>query len=94
MTHTASKAMYYRVFAALMVLTAATVGISFVELGALNVTVALLVAITKATLVMLFFMHLLHSNRLTWLAMLVAIYFFAIMMVLTYSDYGARGWLR
>ena len=93
-SHASSKAIYFRVFGALMVLTATTVGVSFVDLGALNFTVALAIAVTKATLVLLFFMHLLHSNRLTWIAMIGALYFFAIMVVLTYSDFGARAWVR
>jgi cytochrome c oxidase subunit 4 len=74
-----------------MGLTAITVGASFIELGPLNVSVALAIAATKATLVLLFFMHLLHSNRLTWIVMAGAVYWLVILIVLTFSDYAARG---
>ncbi len=88
--YTAAPRIYFIIFAALMILTATTVGVSFIELGQLNLTVALAIAGTKALLVLLFFMHLIHSNRLTWIAIAGAVYFFAIMIVLTISDYATR----
>lgn len=83
---------YFLVFAALMILTMTTVAVSFVELGPANVTVALAIAAIKATLVLLFFMHLLHSNRLTWIVIAAAIYWLGIMILFTMSDYRTRIW--
>ena len=59
---------YYTVFAALIALTLLTVGMSFLELGAWHTTVGVLIGVVKASLVGLFFMHLLHSSRASWLA--------------------------
>ena len=56
--HISPKRLYYTIFTALMVLTAITVAVAFVNLGTLNFPIALGIAITKATLVILFFMHL------------------------------------
>ena len=89
--HAATPRNYFVIFGILMGLTATTVGASFLELGPLNLTVALAIAGTKALLVLLFFMHLIHSNRLNCIAIAGAVYFFAILVVLTMSDYGARG---
>ena len=61
---------YYSVFAALIALTLLTVGLSFLDLGAWHTTVGVLIGVVKATLVGLFFMHLLHSSRASWLAVL------------------------
>ena len=91
--HVSSLAMYFGVFLALMVLTAITVWVSTVDLGALNVPVAMAIAILKAVLVILFFMHVLHSSRLTWVIVLGAGMFLAVLFVLTFSDYLTRHWL-
>src|SRR5947199_340591 len=58
--------LYVAVFAALIVLTVATVAVSYVDLGPASVVVALAIAFTKAVLVVLFFMHLRESSGLTW----------------------------
>jgi cytochrome c oxidase subunit 4 len=63
--HVSPKSTYYAIFGALMVFTAITVGVAFVNLGAFNFPVALAIALTKATLVILFFMHAKYSSRLT-----------------------------
>ena len=81
---------YYSVFAALIALTLLTVGISFLELGAWHTTVGVLIGAVKATLVALFFMHLLHSSRASWLAVLAGLFWLGILMVLTLSDYLSR----
>ena len=59
------RATYFTVFGTLMVLTAVTVAAAFTNLGVLNFPVALGIAITKATLVILFFMHAKYSSKLT-----------------------------
>jgi cytochrome c oxidase subunit IV len=81
---------YYSVFAALIALTLLTVGVSFLELGAWHTTVGVLIGVVKATLVVLFFMHLLHSSRASWLAVLAGLFWLGILMVLTLSDYLTR----
>ena len=78
--HVTSRKVYYAVFAALLILTYATVAVSKVDLGRFNTIVALTIAVTKAVMVVLFFMHVRYSTRLTklvvvggflWLALLV-----------------------
>ncbi len=81
---------YYRVFAALIALTLLTVGVSFLELGAWHTTVGVLIGVAKASLVGLFFMHLLHSSRASWLAVLAGLFWLLILMSLTLSDYLTR----
>jgi cytochrome c oxidase subunit 4 len=84
---------YLAIFLALMVLTAATVGASEIDLGRFNVLVALAIAITKATLVILFFMHVWYSSRLTMIVLATAFFWLGVMIVLTLSDVLSRGWL-
>jgi cytochrome c oxidase subunit 4 len=89
--HVSPKSIYYGIFGALMVLTAVTVGVAFVNLGAFNFPVAIGIAITKATLVILFFMHAKYSSTLTKLFVGTAFFFLAIMLGLTMTDYMSRG---
>jgi cytochrome c oxidase subunit 4 len=90
--HVSPKSTYYAIFGALMVLTAATVGAAFINLGALNFPVALAIAVTKATLVILFFMHVKYSSRLTKFIVGMSFFFLGIMFALTLTDYMSRGW--
>ena len=90
--HISPKTTYYGIFGALMVLTAVTVSVAFINLGALNFPVALGIAILKATLVILFFMHVKYSSRLTKLICGTAFFFLIILFGLTLSDYMSRGW--
>jgi cytochrome c oxidase subunit IV len=89
--HISPKSTYYAIFAALMVLTAITVAVAFVNLGSFNFPVALGIAITKATLVILFFMHARYSSKLTKLFVGTAFFFLAILLTLTMTDYLSRG---
>ena len=91
--HVVSVKLYIGVFLALMVLTAVTVAAAFVDLGVLNTFVALGIAVTKATLVVLFFMHVKYSSRLTWLVVASGFVFLAIMLAFTMADVVSRGWL-
>ena len=88
----ASLVMYFSVFGALLVLTFLTVWVSTIDLGALNTTVALVIAIAKALLVILFFMHVIHSSRLTWVVVLGSFLWLGVLFVLTFSDYMTRHW--
>ena len=84
---------YYRVFGTLIVLTFLTVGLSFLELGEWHTVAGLIIAICKAALVALFFMHLLSSQRLTWIVLGAGLFWLGVLMVLTLSDYLTRHWL-
>lgn len=74
------------VFAALVVLTVVTVSVSYFNLGALNLLVALGVATTKATLVALYFMHLRYDNALHAVIFLIGVAFLALFLVITMLD--------
>jgi cytochrome c oxidase subunit 4 len=75
-----------------MVMTAITVAAAFTNLGSLNFPVALAIAIFKATLVVLFFMHVKYSSKLTKLVVGGAFFFLIVLFGLTLSDYLSRGW--
>jgi len=83
---TAARRTYFIVYAALIVLTVVTVLVSYVNLGLLNVVVALLIASVKASLVALFFMHLKSEDRLVWGFALVPIAFLALIILGTLVD--------
>jgi cytochrome c oxidase subunit 4 len=86
------RRVYYLIFAALMACTALTVAVSFVDLGPINAVVALTIAVLKATLVVLFFMHVKYSTRLTWLVIAGSVFWLGILLALTFSDYLTRAW--
>jgi cytochrome c oxidase subunit 4 len=88
--HIVSKTIYFLIFGALLVLTVVTYLVALVDLGALNVVVALAVAVTKAVLVVLYFMHVRYSNRLTKIVVIAGFFWLAILVVLTLSDYFTR----
>ena len=81
---------YYMIFGALMVLTIITVGVSYVELSTpLAITVALIVAGIKGSLVALYFMHLLHERKVIYWVLALTVIFFIFMMfvpLLTNAD--------
>ena len=90
--HVSPKSTYYLIFGTLMVATAVTVFVAFLNLGVLNFPVAISIAIVKATLVILFFMHAKYSSRLTKLIVGGAFFFLLILLTLTMTDYMSRGW--
>jgi len=89
--HISPKSTYYAIFGALMVLTAVTVGVAFVNLGSFNFPVAIGIAILKATLVILFFMHAKYSSALTKMFVGTAFFFLFILLTLSLTDYLSRG---
>lgn len=91
--HVAPKSLYYGIFAALMVGTVITVAVAFVDLGALNNVVMLSIAVAKATLVVLYFMHVRWSTRLTWVVVVSGFFWLLIMFSFTMMDYLSRGWM-
>ena len=90
--HIVPRRTYYVIFGILMLCTYLTVQIAFFDLGAFNVVAALTIAVIKATLVVLFFMHVKYSTRLTWVVIAGGIFWLGILLVLTMSDYLTRGW--
>ncbi|HSO07902.1 MAG TPA: cytochrome C oxidase subunit IV family protein [Pelomicrobium sp.] len=84
---------YLLTWAALMLLLAATVGISFVPMGGLNVVANLAIAVLKTLLVMAVFMHLLHARGIVRLAAAAGFFWLLLLLVLSMSDYLTRGLL-
>jgi cytochrome c oxidase subunit IV len=87
---------YLTIFGLLMVLTATTVTVSFIDLGPFNTVVAILIAVTKMMLVILYFMHVRYSSRLTWAVIGGGFFWLALLLLLTLGDYLTRGpgWLH
>jgi cytochrome c oxidase subunit IV len=92
--HIVQKKVYFVIFGLLLVFTvltyyAAQVNLDNVFRGA-NTVVALTIAVIKATLVVLYFMHVRYSTRLTWVIVAAAIFWLGILFVYTMSDYATR----
>lgn len=90
--HIVSKKVYYTIFMALMLLTILTVMVAFVDLGALNLPVAIAIAIVKATLVFLYFMHVKYGSKLVKIGIVAALFTLMVMFSITLSDYFTRYW--
>jgi cytochrome c oxidase subunit 4 len=88
--HVTSRKVYFLVFGALMILTLATWLVAQVDLGWANDVVALAIAVTKALLVILFFMHVRYSTRMTVITALAGFFWLAILIFLTLNDYVTR----
>jgi len=92
--HIVYPRVYLTIFLALMLGTGLTVLAAFRDFpGPLNAVLALTIAVVKATLVVLYFMHVRYSSRLVWLIIGSALFWLAIMFALTISDYWTRTWL-
>jgi cytochrome c oxidase subunit 4 len=92
--HIVSPRIYLTIIAALLILTATTVGASFVDMGVFNPIVALGIAVVKAMLVVLFFMHVKYSTKLTKLTVGAGVFTFLILVGMTLTDYFTRAWGR
>lgn len=90
--HITPLSVYFAVFAALAVGTILTYLASTVDLGWMNTPIALVIATVKAVLVILFFMHVIHSTRLTWVVVIGSFLWLGVLFVLTFSDYLTRAW--
>ena|SRR5437016_5131330 len=90
--HILPKRVYYTIYGMLMLCTYLTVQIAIFDLGSLNTIAALVIAVFKATLVVLFFMHVKYSTRLTWVVVIGALFWLGILLALTMGDYLTRGW--
>jgi cytochrome c oxidase subunit 4 len=91
--HVEKKSVYFGIFGALMVLTALTVWVAFQDFGILNNVLALGIAVLKATLVILYFMHVRHSNNLTKMVVVASVFWLLILLAFVVQDYLSRGLL-
>jgi cytochrome c oxidase subunit 4 len=90
--HVVPKRLYILVFAALIALTALTTGVAFINLGKWNTVAALVIALCKATLVVLFFMHLRWGSNLLRIVVASSLLWLVILIGLTLSDVFTRNW--
>ena len=90
--HIVPTRVYYGIYAILMACTALTVSVAFVDLGAWNIVAALTIAVFKATIVVLFFMHVKYSTKLTWAVVVGSVFWLVILLGLTLGDYLTRAW--
>jgi len=90
--HVVSWRVYLTVFLALCALTVVTVEVTSHDFGPFNLIVAVGIAITKATLIVLYFMHARYSPKLTGLVIASSVAFFVILVFLTLTDYLSRPW--
>lgn len=86
----ASTKFYYMIGASLMVLLLLTIGMAYVDLGPFNVVVALVIAVVKAVLVVLFFMHVRYSSHVVWIMSIGGFIWLIILFTLTFADYATR----
>jgi cytochrome c oxidase subunit IV len=102
--HIVSPAIYGLILLCLLVATGLTVWMSYIDMGEWHITqtltifwnpvVALAIACTKMTLVVLFFMHVKYSPRLTKLTVISGFFIFLGLISMTLSDYVSRAWGR
>jgi len=90
--HLVSPKLYFAVFGALLALTGVTVWASGQDFGAYNTAVAVGIAVTKATLVVLFFMHVRWAGKLVQLFVASGFIWLGILIAITLADYVSRGW--
>jgi cytochrome c oxidase subunit IV len=90
--HVVPLRVYFAVFAALCVGTVLTVLAAGYDFGALNTPIALLIAVTKATLVVLYFMHVRYSSRLVTLILCAGLLFLGLLLLFPMTDYVSRPW--
>jgi cytochrome c oxidase subunit 4 len=87
-----SPATYFVVCGLLILLTFLTLAVSFLEItGLWHIVIGLTIAVCKAALVILFFMHVVLNSRLTWCVIIIAIFWVGILFSLTLADYFSRG---
>jgi cytochrome c oxidase subunit 4 len=91
--HVTPKRTYFAIWAALLALTYLTVAVSRIDLGRLNTIAALTIAVCKALLVVLYFMHIRYSTRLTKLVLVGGFMWLALLIGLTMADEVTRAWI-
>ena len=89
--HTLAPATYATVCIVLVVLTIGTVSVSFIPLtGVWHIVAGLAIGLTKASLVVLFFMHAILGNRVVWIVIAIASFWLGMLVILTLCDYFTR----
>ena len=91
--HIVPVPVYLGVFLALIIGTVVTTLVAYVDLGSFNIVVALVIAVCKASLVILFFMHVKYSPKLTKLVIISGIFWLIILLTMTESDLLTRTWM-
>ncbi len=91
--HIVPRRTYLLVTVALLALTALTAGASMVDLGPWNLVIALGIAVAKASLVVLFFMHAKYNGGLNWIVLGAGLLWLGILLVGTLDDLLTRGWI-
>ena len=89
-SHLVPKRTYYSIYVILLVCTYLTWQIAFFDLGVLNTVAAVTIAVFKAVLVALFFMHVRYGARLIWVVVIGSVFWLGILMTLTFGDYLTR----
>lgn len=92
--HIVPPRIYIIVGTILLILTGVTVAASYAEMGIFNPIVALFIAVVKATIVVLFFMHVKYSSKLTKLTVAGGVFTFLVLIGMTLADYFTRAWGR
>ncbi|MGO4210577.1 cytochrome C oxidase subunit IV family protein [Terriglobus sp. 2YAB30_2] len=90
--HIVGPSVYLTIYGTLLALTAITVAAAYVEMGALNPIVAVLIAVIKATVVILWFMHMKYQSKLLKLTIGAGVFTFLVLIAMTLSDYMSRAW--
>jgi cytochrome c oxidase subunit 4 len=90
--HIVPRRTYYAIYVLLLACTYLTWQVAFFDLGAMNTVAALTIAVFKAVVVVLFFMHVKYGTRLTWVVVLGGVFWLGILLALLCSDYLTRGW--
>ena len=89
--HIVPTRVYYTIYGILLLFTYLTVQIAFFDLGVLNTIAAVTIAVLKATLVALFFMHVKYATRLTWAVIAGGVFWLLILLTII-GDYLTRAW--
>lgn len=90
--HVVSPKVYFAVFVALLFGTLVTVAAAYQDFGSLNFPIALAIAVAKATLVVLYFMHVRYSDRVTWVVVASGFAWLALLIGGLFQDYVTRDW--
>lgn len=91
--HIETRKLYISIWIILLCFTALTTGVAYIDIGIWNTPVAIIIAIIKASLVVLFFMHARHMEKLVRVVIGVAIFWLCILIVITLADFTTRGLL-
>jgi cytochrome c oxidase subunit 4 len=92
--HILPRSIYFAVYIALMVLLVATVGAAYIDLGSFNFALTMIIAVAKGVMILLIFMHVRYSDRLTWVFSSAAFLWLMILIAMSLNDYFTRGILH